>query len=199
MPRRPDPTRKPELLGQIIDFLLDKSLAATSLRTLADGLGVSTYSLVYHFGSRADLVREIVLAIESRQQELLEVVTFDTSSVEKYLLAFGRAWDWALSPRNRQLQRLEFEAAMLEALDEGGPTSVRQAFEAWNQVALDALTDFGIPLEVARTEGRIMVDTMFGLQFDLILTGEVERVDGVFRAALEAYRRRIEELVATHA
>lgn len=199
MPRRPDPTRKPELLAQIIDFLLDKSLAATSLRTLAEGLGVSTYSLVYHFGSRAELVREIVLAIESRQAELLSVVTFDTSSLEKYLLAFARAWDWGLSPRNRQLQRLEFEAAMLEALDPDGPPAVRQAFETWNQVALDALIAFGIPAELARTEGRIMVDTMFGLQFDLILTGEVQRVDGVFRAALDASRRRVEELLAIQA
>lgn len=199
MPRKPDPTRKPELLAQVIDFLLDKSLAQTSMRTLAEGLGISTYSLVYHFGSRAGLVHDIVAAIESRQDELLSVVTVDTSSVDKYFAAYVRAWEWGLRPRNQQLQRLEFEAAMIEALDSHPDGAVWTAFRAWHDVARDALVDLGLPDAAAAREGQLMVDTIFGLQFDLIVTRDVARVDALFGDALSRYRTSIEELLEENA
>ena len=49
MSRRPDPERKPELVAQILDYLLDKPLSGLSFRTLADALDVSTFTLVYQF------------------------------------------------------------------------------------------------------------------------------------------------------
>ena len=67
MSRRPDPERKPELVAQILDYLLDKPLSSLTFRTLASGLGVSTFTLVYHFGTRAELLSEIVAAISGRE------------------------------------------------------------------------------------------------------------------------------------
>ena len=63
MSRKPDPGRKPELLEQILDYLVDKPLAKLTLRTLASALGVSTYTLVYQFGTRDELVSDIVAGL----------------------------------------------------------------------------------------------------------------------------------------
>ncbi|WP_243400645.1 TetR/AcrR family transcriptional regulator [Arthrobacter sp. Bz4] len=68
MARPPNPERKTELLDQILDYLLDKTFAGLSFRTLADGLGISSYVLVYHFGNREELVNQIVTHIERRDE-----------------------------------------------------------------------------------------------------------------------------------
>jgi AcrR family transcriptional regulator len=190
MPRRPDPARKPELLEKILDHLLDKQLATISLRTVAEGIGVSTYSLSYHFGSKAGLMTEIVDAIERRQLDVVAPHGVQTGdSLEEWIALISSAWKATLHPRARQLQRLEFEAAMIEALEGGG--SVRRAFSGWQTIAAEALESFGIPGEVARAEARVMIDLVYGLQFDLLLTGEVDRVDAVFDGILVEFRRRM--------
>ena len=51
MARPARPERKSELLSAILDYLMDKTLAELTFRSLADGLGVSSYVLVYHFGT----------------------------------------------------------------------------------------------------------------------------------------------------
>ena len=58
--------RKAELLAAILDYLMDKTLAELTFRSLAEGLGMSAYVLVYHFGSRDQLINDIVVSIESR-------------------------------------------------------------------------------------------------------------------------------------
>jgi AcrR family transcriptional regulator len=192
MPRRPDPARKPELLEQILDHLLGVPLATVTLRTLADGIGVSTYALSYHFGSKAQLMTEIVEAIERRQAGLLAPDgAGDEESIEEWIAKFTAAWKATLSPRARQLQRLEFEAAMLEALEGGG--AVRRAFAGWQAIAARALEHSGIPKEVAAAESRVMVAVVYGLQFDLLLTGEVDRVDALFDAVVMDFRKRVAE------
>ena len=58
--------RKAELLAAILDYLMDKTLAELTFRSLAEGLGMSAYVLVYHFGTRDQLINDIVVSIESR-------------------------------------------------------------------------------------------------------------------------------------
>jgi len=52
------------LLSAILDYLMDKTLAELTFRSLAEGLGISAYVLVYHFGSRGS-GRKLGRGIES--------------------------------------------------------------------------------------------------------------------------------------
>src|SRR5471030_2999099 len=107
MPPHPDPLRKPQLLGEILDYLLDKSLASVSFRTIAQALGFSTYTLVYHFGTRDQLLSEIVAAVWTRTAAV-EVQLLETpDTLETYFHGFEESWAWTLQPRNRQLQAVE--------------------------------------------------------------------------------------------
>src|ERR1700709_1063066 len=108
MPRHPDPLRKPQLVAEILDYLLDKSLASVSFRTIAQALGFSTYTLVYHFGTREQLLSEIVAAVSTRATAIESEMLSTSDTLDTYFDGIDRSWEWTLQPRNRQLQRLEF-------------------------------------------------------------------------------------------
>lgn len=197
--RKPDPERKPALLVQIVEFLLDKPLSALTFRTLASGLGVSTYTLVYHFGTRSELVREIVLAVSERQDLVVAAVQGESGRLDEHLANLRRSWELSLTERSRQLRRLEFEAATSESREHGHGQITRGLFDRWFSTGVDALVRMDIPLEEATLEARIMVDTIYGLHYDLMVTGESERVSAVFARVLGEYEARIVALVGERA
>src|SRR5207248_9104803 len=56
MGRHKDPQRKAELLESVAEYLLEHGLAELSLRPLAHAVGTSPRILLYHFGSKEELV-----------------------------------------------------------------------------------------------------------------------------------------------
>lgn len=195
MPRKPDPTRKPELLGQILDHLTQRTLATVSFRTLAEALGVSTYVFVYHFGNRAQLVDEIVRAIVARHASLLSVDPTGFNEAE-WADFWRAAWAEVSSDRGLQLQRLEFEAAMLEMVD-GAPQGVaRGAVARWHGFTTSWVVSRGVAPEVADAEARLFVDAFFGLQYDALATGEIDRVGRAFARQIESFGPRIAALAS---
>lgn len=117
MARSVDTERKPLLLAAIIEYFEDKPLSGLSFRTLAKGLGVSSYALVYHFGTKDQLVNELVRAIAETQKGAETAAATDAAvSIEAHLTQLAASVEWALDPANLSLQRLEFEAAMIETI-----------------------------------------------------------------------------------
>lgn len=193
--RPKDLDRKPALLLAIIEYLLDKPLSGLSFRTLAEGLSVSTYTLVYHFGTRAELVREVILAVSERQSHVVRTVEEEVGLLEEHLENLRNSWRMSLAERSRQLQRLEFEAAMLESRELRTDRITLASFERWNRSGLGALAKLGVPPEDAEIEVRIIVVTLYGLHYDLIVSRDVERTTAVFERVLEQYGRRIQDLM----
>jgi AcrR family transcriptional regulator len=195
MPRHPDPLRKPQLLGEILDYLLDKSLASVSFRTIAQALGFSTYTLVYHFGTREQLLSEIVAAVSTRATVIEELMESAPNTLERYFEGLEGSWQWTLIPRNRQLQRLEFEAALIEALEPGTHTFSRSLFDTWLRIGGSALTSLGIEPAAAEVEARLVVDTFYGIQYDFVLNGDARAATRAFEEAMRLHRTRIDALL----
>ena len=195
MSRLPDLERKPELVANTLEYLLDKPLSSLTFRKLASALGVSTFTLVYHFGTRAELVRDVVSAISARETGIHENLVINPASLDAYFDGLERSWEWTLEPRNRQLQRLEFEASMMEALSPDEHTFVRSLFARWQQIGYDALISFGIGNLDAEEESRLVVDTFYGIQFDLVINGDEAKATAAFARAVALHRHRIEELL----
>lgn len=196
MSRKPDPGRKPELLAQILDYLLDKPLASLTFRTVAAALGVSTFTLVYQFGTRAELVSDIVGAISARQADVEDRLVESPGTLDAYYDNLAISWQWTLDPRNRQLQRLEFEASMLEALDPATHNFSRALYATWLRVGRDSLESFGLSPDDAEIEARIMVDAFYGLQYDLVVNNDDARATAAFERLVEHHRERVEALAA---
>ena len=195
MPRHPDPLRKPQLLGEILEYLLDKSLASVSFRTIAQALDCSTYTLVYHFGTRDQLLSEIVAAVSTRATVIDDLMRTAPNALDRYFAGLEESWDWTLQPRNRQLQRLEFEAALIEAVEPGTHTFSRSLFDTWLRIGREALTSLGIESATAEVEARLVVDTFYGIQYDFVLNGDAKAATSAFNEAMRVHRQRIEDLL----
>lgn len=190
MARQVDTERKPQLLGEIMDYLLDKPLSSLTFRSMAEHLNVSTFTLVYHFGTKSTLVTEVVAEICSSRQRTLLASNLSTTSVEEYFDGLRDYWMWTLEPRNRQMRRLEIEAATGECLSPSSQSVTRRTLVAWHEIVADGLIALGVSPNVARVEARAMTSTMYGLQYDLIVTGETEQVTEAFDYAIDVYRSR---------
>jgi AcrR family transcriptional regulator len=193
MTRSADPDIKPALLERVLDYLLDKPLSALTFRNLAASVNVSTFTLVYHFGTRADLVREIIKAIATRQRGFETVFATEDLTIDSYLRGLRTTFDLTLLPRNRALQRLEFEAQMLEAL-ETSPGVTRLAHEELQDQGEVALESLGLSGADAAIESRLLVDTFYGIQVGLVVNDDADRARAAFDRALEQHRERIEAL-----
>ncbi|WP_415856917.1 TetR/AcrR family transcriptional regulator [Sinomonas sp. G460-2] len=188
MARPPRPERKTELLEQILEFLLDKTLADLTFRSLADGLGISSYVLVYHFGNREQLVAEIIRGIESRfdaYQPGAETMTLDE------LILWARAvFERSLESRGRHLQRLEFEAAVQDVVAERPRGTSAAGYLGWCRFLASWLENEGIPADEAAVRGRTFVSAVTGLMYDYVVTGDGTAVRACFEMLVDAFVRQ---------
>lgn len=196
MTRQADLAKKPALLEQIVDYLVDKPLSALTFRGLASALNVSSFTLVYHFGTRDELVRDIIKAIATRQRGFETVFAPGEVTVESYFVGLRQTFELTLFPRNRALQRLEFEAQMLEALAPDLALT-RIAHEELVSRARDTLIALGVDATDAAVEGQLLLDTFYGIQVGLVVSGDVDRATAAFDRALQYHRQAIAPLVAT--
>jgi AcrR family transcriptional regulator len=194
MPRAETSVKRDALLGQIVDHLGDSSLAELRFRRLAQALGVSTYALVYHFGSREQLLGEIVRAIAERQKSS-EPPTRDEPNIDHHLEQIRASFDWQLQPENLRLQRLEFEAAMLETLDPDQPSYTRTTFAFWMDETQRTLEALGLNAADAATEARILNNLFYGFQYDLVINRDTEAATKAFALAMERYREHLGNLI----
>jgi AcrR family transcriptional regulator len=194
MPRVVDPSRRDVLLAQIVDHVASSSLSELSFRPLAKALGVSTYSLVYHFGTREQLISEIVRAIAQRQKSI-EPPTRDEAGIDHHLEQIRASFDWQLQPENIMLQRLEFEAAMIEALDPQLHSYTRTTFEFWMDETQRTLVDLGLNKADAATEARILNNLFYGFQYDLVVNGDTAAATKAFALVMERYREHLQNLI----
>ena len=190
MARQADPKRKPQLLEEIIDYLISKPLSSLTFRSIAEHLHVSTFALVYHFGTKSQLVSEVIDEICSARQRTLLESNLSTHSVDEYFDGIRGYWLWTIEPRNRQLRRLEMEAATGECLSQDAEAVTRRSLVMWHEIVATGLVALGVAPEVASVEARAMTSTMYGLQYDLIVTGDLERVTEAFEYAVDVFRAR---------
>ena len=194
MTRSADTTKKPALLERIVDHLVDKPISALTFRGLASALDVSSFTLVYHFGTRENLVRDIIGAIATRQRGFETVFDPETVTVDSYLAGLRRTFESTLTPRNRALQRLEFEAQMLEAVATHDALTT-MAHEGLHARARDTLIVLGLtPLDAA-IEAELLLDTFYGIQVGLVVTNSVERAELAFDRAMRNHETQIGSLL----
>ena len=195
MARPAKPERKAELLSAILDYLMDRTLAELTFRSLAEGLGISTYVLVYHFGSREQLVNEIIHSVESRLDSMrsADVRDIDRDSWRTYLLD---SWQWTMVQRNRQLARLEFEATAQDIVAADPRGTSQENFRMLHQMTRDWLVVQGIPDEFADTDARLFTSTFYGLQFDYVVMNQAEAATKAFELMLTVFFNNLESRLA---
>lgn len=189
MARPPRPERKSELLAQILDFLLDKTLADLTFRSLADGLGISSYVLVYHFGNREQLVAEIIRGIESRFD--IHRPGGERLSLTELVLWARAVFASSLEDRGRHLQRLEFEAAVQDAVADHRRGNSVAGYLGWCDFLSGWLEQEGLPREEAAVTARTFVAAVVGILYDYVICGNRRAVIASFEMLVDGFVRQV--------
>ncbi|MFJ8895458.1 TetR/AcrR family transcriptional regulator [Leifsonia sp. NPDC102414] len=172
-----------------MEHVATEPLSRMTFRSLASALGVSTYSFIYHFGSRQQMVDAILEEAVRQQSESalgVDIAAFDREQfADWYRAAFRRS----LSESNRTSLRLEFEAGALEPIDPDLGTRITSSFRDWLAVVQRWLTANGVEKKRAAVLARWLADTAAGLRFGYLMTGDREKTVSAFDLFLGAYLR----------
>jgi AcrR family transcriptional regulator len=178
MTRLATPERRAKLLDEIVEYILDHGLAGLSLRPLAAGVKTSPRMLLYFFGSKEELISEVMAQIRLRQQaDFARAVSGTGGRNERFLRAWnawssrrmGKFWRFCFAVYGFALQNPQQFAEFL-----------KRFIGDWLPPFEQALGAAGFPPERARGLATLSLAAMRGLQLDLLASGERPRIDAAF-------------------
>lgn len=164
MARPPDPRRRQELLDGAADYVIAQGISDLSLRPLADTLGTQAPVLLHHFGSKEQLVQELLGRVRDRVRALGR-----SAEAETHRSGLGSVWAWVSDPTQGPIMRLFFETYGL-ALRHPDRYSgfLQHAVRDWLEEPLAAVDE---------TSATLAIATVTGLLLDLLTTGDRNRVE----------------------
>jgi AcrR family transcriptional regulator len=182
MARPTDPRRRQELLDGAVDYTVANGISDLSLRPLAAALGTQAPVLLHHFGTKEQLIVEVLGQVRNRLRALGR-----SAEKETYRSGLDAVWTWVADPEQAPLMRLFFETYGL-ALRHPDRYSdfLSHAVRDWLDEPLAAIDDASATLALA---------TVTGLALDLLTTGDSLRVQGAMERFLSLLRMHADENV----
>ncbi|PKW13765.1 TetR/AcrR family transcriptional regulator [Saccharopolyspora spinosa] len=171
-----DDGRRGELLAKLLEYSATHGLSEVSLRPLAAAVGSSPRMLLYFFGSKDGLVKEVHRHARDVQLRLLADTLDDCTDRTEALRAL---WRWLGDPAHQNVIRFFFESyarslhARGGAWDGFGETSVREWLPRLQQA-----------LGSSDAEATLALAALRGLLLDLLATGDTARVAAAFEELL---------------
>jgi AcrR family transcriptional regulator len=168
--------RREELLEKIVDVLLANGISGLSLRPLADSVGSSARLLIYHFGSKEEMLafalERVRSRIETAVRELMKKE--NTASLEEFLHRF---WKWAIQEPNQRYFRLLFEIDGLAMHEyEVVPAKDRVAgVNKWIRIFDGKVGHLSDTPEGQRAASTLILSAITGLLHDYFATGDLKR------------------------
>jgi AcrR family transcriptional regulator len=180
MARPPDPQRRRELLDGAVDFVVGNGISDLSLRPLAAALGTQAPVLLHHFGTKEQLVEEILGQVRNRLRTLGRDAEATTSRS-----GLEAVWNWVSDPDQSALMRLFFETYGLALRHPDRYADfLNHAIHDWLDEPLAAIDDISATLAIA---------TVTGLMLDLLTTEDRVRVDRAMERFLLLLRQHADE------
>jgi AcrR family transcriptional regulator len=173
MARPSNPGIRARLRDQAVDYVLSHGVADLTLRPLAKTLGTNARMLVYHFGSREGLMREILAGLRERENDRIRA-WFRSRKKPRTLPEFLR-WYWRRlsTPRARPAARLIFQLYELALRNpKGYPGVLTDPLVYWRNLGSMA----GVRWKVEVAEATLLLAATRGLLLDLCATDNRIRV-----------------------
>lgn len=167
--------RRPEIRERLLDSCTDHALEdglPDRLHAFAQAAGTSPRMLIYHFGSRDALVREVLRQARARQRDVFGALLAPRPG-EPYPVTLRRAWAEMTGSSGRRY--LALFGWLRENADDLWPGFRREATTDWLTPLADGLDSIARP-ELA----TVVLAVIRGLVLDLEATGDVDRVDRAF-------------------
>ena len=164
MARPADPRRRQELLDGAVDYVVANGISDLSLRPLAVALGTQAPVLLHHFGTKEQLVTELL----GRVRDRVRAVGRSAEALSQRS-GLGAVWAWVSDPDQAPLMRLFFEAYGLALRrPDRYADFLDHAVRDWLDEPLAAIDEVSATLAIA---------TVTGLLLDLLTTGDRARTE----------------------
>ncbi|MGW1130625.1 TetR/AcrR family transcriptional regulator [Streptomyces griseoluteus] len=178
--------RRAQLVDAAVDHVAAHGIADLSLRGLGAAIGVSHRMLIHYFGSKEQLLVEIVRTSERRQRDVLSRLRLEPglspADVARLL------WRQLTDPRLAGQERLFFEICghALRGRPEAAPV-LEGLVTDWLEPLVAAEVGAGAEPDAARNRARLGLATVRGLLLDLLATGDRAGVDAAMEEFLRLY------------
>ena len=178
--RNPGRTPKEKHLEAVVEVALAGGIADQSLRAIAEAAGTSHRMLIHHFGSREELLVQVIRAVEARQRAALSELSAGSGEVTGDLAS--HFWKQLRSPELAPQERLFFEVYGQALQGRRWATPMLEGVvEDWIGPVAAMLQAQGASLETARAVARLYVAVGRGLLLDVLATGDDHEVDAAMR------------------
>jgi AcrR family transcriptional regulator len=177
--------RKDELIAKALDYFLAHGVADLSLRPLAEQIGSSSRLLIYHFGTKDELITTVMDEARLRIQQSLETMMRDGGNANG-MMSF---WNWSVDPQNSPYIRLFFEVQMLALQNPAAYARyVERNASSWQTLIENALPPSPERPAVATLCGAVMD----GLMLEFLASGDLSRTT----QALEIFSSMLKQRLA---
>ncbi|MGF7239029.1 MAG: TetR/AcrR family transcriptional regulator [Frankia sp.] len=167
--------RRAELLDACYGYLLEHGLAGLTLRPLAVATGTSPRVLLYLFGSKDALVRDL-LARARREQLALITATIEQEPHAGFEVVVERLWQLLSALEQRAMVRLTYEGFLASLRGDPGPWQGFAAESARDWLELLIRAQPGVRRPVAQARATYALALIRGLLLDLLACDEPDRV-----------------------
>ncbi|MFC7450001.1 MULTISPECIES: TetR/AcrR family transcriptional regulator [Rhodococcus] len=180
--------RRDELLASVTEYVIANGVGELSMRPLAKAVGVSHASLLHHFGSKENLLAEV---IEGMRGESIPAELLAESGADPIALLTGW-WEERTAPETLPRFRVMLEIYVQAVLEPGGHERFLEHFVGqWLAVLEHGLRGAGCPEEQVRQVATLILAQIRGLTLDLLATGDRERVDRAFAFLVDDLAARV--------
>lgn len=173
MARPSNPEIRARLREQAVDYVMSHGAADLTLRPLAKALKTNARMLMYHFGSREALMREVLAGLRERGEALIEEwfgAAKTPPTLVEFLLMY---WQRVSVPQMRAVVRLIFELYALALRDPRSyPGVLTDPVRHWKKLVART----GSPPKTGKAEATLLLAATRGLLLDLCATGDRRRV-----------------------
>lgn len=179
--------RREQLVERATDYVLEHGLVELSLRPLAAAIGTSDRMLLYHLGSKDQLVVEVIRC--SLERSLRQLVALPPSASPG--AAVHDQWSLWTSPSQTKCERIYVEASTLGLFGrEPYASSINAANQEWMSAMRGHLSASGVP-PARLDQVALLVDAAFmGFELDLPLgADDVARGVAALAEAVDALCR----------
>lgn len=186
MNRPTEPQKKEDLLERCLAAAIETGTLGSSINAIAKRIGTSGRMLVYHFGSKGELERQIISLLETRLRERLwSVQGMASQEADHPAKSIIAMWEHLTSSSMHGLLKLTME---LNQRAVQGDQEARRFLEQESQKWIDALSKLLNSEDVALS----LFHLFQGAILDFLTTGNAQRGQQTISTFIETLR--LEEL-----
>lgn len=176
------------ILDVALDLFIDKGFDGTSLREIAEQLGITKAALYYHFASKDDILRALHLRLHDLGRDSLRQLVAGPVTLSTWERLLDGLWDQMLS-EGKLLRLHQRNQAALEKLHaDSHDADHEDLHERFGEI----LSDPSIPLEQ-----RIKMACSFGAVFSMVFMAGDAFADTDRQELGQLVRQAIHDLLGT--